>query len=175
MYRRYYDYPSVEPREYDGPFSTIMVGREGIGKTTHVANWMLRGEYYGNLFEPENIYLITGRKDSPLVRALNIQPDHVFHPAAWIHRNENLLDSALCSLLSDIMNNYDRQKAPRTIFIIDDMRDLNDISEFITKLFVTGRPFNISSIVTTRTRYDQMLRSIDANKTDLVELLLNKQ
>jgi len=161
----------------DLPFRMIVVGKSQLsGKSTIILNLLLRPEFYGGKFQPEDIYLISNNK---LDNKLRILADQLDVPGSNIMKfSEDRLQAIydhIEDMASDAVNDGD--KPVNSLMVIDDCSYSGDfkskIDGVISQMFCNGRHINLSIICTSQ-KYSQLSTVMRTNATSAI-LFSNSQ
>ena len=136
----------------DLPFRMIVVGKSQLsGKSTIILNLLLRPEFYGGKFQPEDIYLISNNK---LDNKLRILADQLDVPGSNIMKfSEDRLQAIydhIEDMASDAVNDGD--KPVNSLMVIDDCSYSGDFKSKIDGVISLtiphrGLPFEVSFAV----------------------------
>jgi len=152
----------------DLPVRMVVVGKSQLsGKSTIILNMLLRPEFYGGQFEPEDIYLISNNK---LDNKLRILADQLEVPGSNIMRfSEDRLQSVYDHIEDMAAEAVEEGTIPvRSLVVVDDVAFSGDLKSKIngvmSQLACNGRHANISTI-TTAQKYSQLSTVIRTNCT----------
>ena len=152
----------------DLPVRMVVVGKSQLsGKSTIILNMLLRPEFYGGKFEPEDIYLVSNNK---LDNKLRILADQLEVPGSNIMRfSEDRLQSVYDHIEDMAQDAVEEGTIPvRSLVVIDDVAFSGDLKSKIngvmSQLACNGRHANISTIVTAQ-KYSQLSTVIRTNCT----------
>ena len=155
----------------DLPVRMVVVGKSQLsGKSTIILNMLLRPEFYGGQFEPEDIYLISNNK---LDNKLRILADQLEVPGSNIMRfSEDRLQSVYDHIEDMASEAVEEGMIPvRSLVVIDDCAFAGDLKSKIngvmSQLACNGRHANISTIITAQ-KYSQLSTVIRTNCTAAV-------
>ena len=152
----------------DLPVRMVVVGKSQLsGKSTIILNMLLRPEFYGGQFEPEDIYLVSNNK---LDNKLRILADQLEVPGSNIMRfSEDRLQSVYDHIEDMAAEAVEEGTIPvRSLVVVDDVAFSGDLKSKIngvmSQLACNGRHANISTI-TTAQKYSQLSTVIRTNCT----------
>lgn len=152
----------------DLPVRMVVVGKSQLsGKSTIILNMLLRPEFYGGKFEPEDIYLVSNNK---LDNKLRILADQLEVPGSNIMRfSEDRLQSVYDHIEDMAQEAVEEGTIPvRSLVVVDDVAFSGDLKSKIngvmSQLACNGRHANISTIVTAQ-KYSQLSTVIRTNCT----------
>jgi len=159
---------------FDMPFRIGIVGKSELscGKTTIICNFLLRDNFYKNMFDPENIYIICGssnidEKWSTLIEQLEI-PDSNICMKYDEEYLEVLYDMIKDEFLEAINNN---EKPKHHLVIFDDISFDGCLKKkqygVISKMLSNGRHILLSSIQTAQ-KYTTLSTNSRENFTGLI-------
>lgn len=151
------------------PTKIAIIGKSALsGKSTLVSNLINRPEFYGNDFDGDNIYLVSGsitsdEKIKNIIKFKKIPEDNVF---------SFLNDDVLEVIMATIKDKYedaidDDKKPPHSLVVMDDIAYSKALSkrvgnEKLSELFCNYRHFLTSMIVTAQ-KSTQLARVIRVN------------
>ena len=152
----------------DLPVRMAVVGKSQLsGKSTIILNLLLRPEFYGGMFEPEDIYLVSNNK---LDQKLRILADQLDVPGSNIMRySEDRLQSVYDHIEELAAESMEDGRAPvRSLVLVDDCAFSGDlkcnVNGVMSQLYCNGRHASISTIVTAQ-KYSQLNTVIRTNCT----------
>ena len=158
------------------PMRLLMIAKTGDAKSTTLGNLLLKTEGYKDDFEPENIYIFSGSLDGDeklriIVEELEIPKSNLFSGY-----NGAMLE-VIYELQVDEFNEKREKgiKNPKklnSLFIFDDLAYSNAMNQRgkenqITKIFMNGRKYLISSIVISQ-KYSSVGTSLRENASGLL-------
>jgi len=155
----------------DLPVRMAVIGKSQLsGKSTIILNLLLRPEFYGGMFEPEDVYLVSNNK---LDQKLRILAEQMEVPGSNIMRySEDRLQSVydhIEEMAAEAME--EGQKPVRSLVLIDDCSFSGDlkcnVNGVMSQLYCNGRHASISTIVTAQ-KYSQLSTVIRTNVTAAV-------
>jgi len=136
---------------FDLPFKLAIVGKSQIslGKTSIILNFLLRKEFYKDLFKGENIWVITNNKLDNKLKILKEEkdiPDENFLPY-----DETRLEEIYDMIEEEFQ---EEKKKQQRLIIFDDVAYSGDLKTketgIISKIVMNGRHAGLSSIFTTQ-------------------------
>jgi len=152
----------------DLPVRMAVIGKSQLsGKSTIILNLLLRPEFYGGMFEPEDIYLISNNK---LDNKLRILADQLDVPGSNIMRfSEDRLQSVYDHIEDMAAEAVEQGTIPvRSLVVVDDVAFSGDlkcnVNGVMSQLYCNGRHASISTIVTAQ-KYSQLSTVIRTNCT----------
>ena len=156
-------YYTKKPILFDIPFKLIICGKSQLsGKTTILANLLLRKKYYKNDFKGENIFIVSPslnqNKMKIIIRQLDIPRSNLF---------ETFDEEVLTEIYSMIQDEYEdavesNETPENYLFVFDDMsfsgvlkgRGGAKMHGIVNKMFCNGRHIMLSTILTTQSYVD---------------------
>lgn len=151
------------------PTKIAIIGKSALsGKSTLVSNIINRPEFYGNDFDGDNIYLVSGsitsdEKIKNIIKFKKIPEDNIF---------KTLNDDVLELIMLMIKTKYeeaedDDKKPPHSLVVMDDIAYSKALSkrtgnERLSELFCNYRHF-LCSIIVTAQKATQLARVIRVN------------
>jgi len=153
------------------PFRLLICGAsERSGKSTLVANLILRPEFYGKDFAPENIYIISpsARRDEKwrmMIDRLEIPAENIM-----TEFDEDKLD-AIYQIITEehAQSKADGETPEHWLMIFDDLSYTGELlrNETVQKLICNGRHMLISQIYTAQ-KYTQLDTCVRENVTGAI-------
>jgi hypothetical protein len=153
---------------FDLPMRIAIIGSTGSGKTNLLVNLVGHPDYYGDCFEGENIYIISGslkndQKIKNLVKLKDIPTSNLFD-----RYNENEIQ-ILYDYIKDKFNEeeLDKELTPhRRLIIFDDISFSGGLKNkqfgVITEMICNSRKINVSLIFTSQ-KYSHLSTCIRTN------------
>ena len=155
----------------DMPFRTIVCGKSQLsGKSTIILNMMLRPEFYGGKFDPEDIYLVSNNK---LDNKLRILADQLEVPGSNIMRFSEDRMQSIYDHIEEMAEDSvaEGAKPVNSLIIVDDCAYSGDfktkIDGVMSQMFCNGRHVNLS-IVCTSQKYTQLSTVMRTNATSVI-------
>lgn len=151
------------------PTKIAIIGKSALsGKTTLLSNLINRDEFFGEDFDGENIYIISGSttSDDKLINTIKfkkIPDDNIF-----IQLNDDILEvimSVIKEKYEDALTND--EKPPHSLVVFDDISYSSALSkrvgnEKLSQLFCNYRHY-LTSIIVTAQKSTQLARVVRVN------------
>ena len=149
------------------PFRMVICAKTGLGKTNLLANLLLRPEFYLNDFHGDDIYIWSGSLSGDAKLKTVIEQKNIPEGNTFDGYNEDILKE-LYDVFVDEFNERtaSKKRIYNKLIILDDLsytkclKDKN--ATYINKVFMNGRKFNISIIITSQ-KYTDISTSQRAN------------
>jgi hypothetical protein len=153
-----------KPTIFNIPFKLIICGKSQLsGKTTVLANLLLRKKFYKDDFNGENIFIVSPsiRNDNKLkiiIRQLHIPRSNLIDTY-----DEQLLTEIYSMIEEEYESAVEDERTPENyLFVFDDMsfsgvlkgRNGAKVHGVINKMFCNGRHIMLSTILTTQSYVD---------------------
>lgn len=164
------------------PFRVVICGSSGMGKTSLLANLLLREDFYKNDFakHPENIFIFSGSmgetKMKTILEELEIPKSNQFRSY-----EENELEKILDKLMEDYDMDIEMDQHPKqSLIVLDDLSYTNmfkssKINSQLDRLYCNGRKYLISCITICQ-KYTQLNTCCRENLSGaIIGMCTNKQ
>jgi hypothetical protein len=162
---------------FDLPFRIALIGSSGSGKTSLLVNLVLNPMYYGNDFEGDNIFIISGSMDmdekiQSLVKVKDIPPAHLFKKF-----NEDKIQVLYDFIKDEVLTEMVPHKTiKRRLIIFDDVSFSGGLKDkeygVISEMVCNCRKINVSLIFTSQ-KYTQLSTTIRSQLTGAVFFTMN--
>jgi len=160
---------------FDIPFRIAIIGNSGSGKTSLLVNLILLKEYYGDDFEGENIFIISGSVDQDdkiqtMIKIKEIPYQHIFKKF-----NENKIQ-VLYDFIKDEALKEMNKGIKRRLIIFDDISFSGGLKDkeygIISEMVCNCRKINVSLIFTSQ-KYTQLSTTIRSQLTGAIFYIMN--
>ena len=164
------------------PFRLVICGSSGMGKTSLLANLLLRDDFYKKEFSkhPENILIFSGSMDEMKMKTILSELDI---PKSNQYRNYE--ESELEKILDHLMEEYNvaiesDEEPKQSLIVLDDLSYTNlfkssKINSQLDRLYCNGRKYLISCITICQ-KYTQLNTCCRENLSGaIIGMCTNKQ
>jgi hypothetical protein len=155
------------------PYRLLVIGRTGAGKSNILGCLLLLKDMYRGVFQPEDIYIFSGslqgdRKLQTIIKELDVPTENLFNSY-----NDAVLSEVYDILVDEYKEAVDDKTIPtQKLIVFDDISFDGSLkgqsrSPMINKLFMNGRKFLISTIVTAQ-KYSDISTGARENASGVV-------
>ena len=156
---------------FDLPFRILINGKSQLsGKTTIILNLLLRNSFYRNLFDGENIFIVSNNKLDNKLKILMEQKQ--IPKNNFIKYDEEELEILYDQLEEEFQDEVNEGMKPSArLIIFDDVAYGGDLKSktagILSKIVMNGRHANISSIFTSQ-KFSLVSTGIRTNVTGAI-------
>jgi hypothetical protein len=158
---------------FDLPCRLLIVGAsQRSGKSNCVLNMVVRSEFYGDDFDGDNIFIVSGSLENDeklknLVKAKDIPEENLM-----LEYDEETLTELYDMLKEEYNQSIENKEKPKNkLIIFDDMSFDGSLKAkahgIINKMYMNGRHINLSTIITAQ-KYSDIGTSTRENANGLV-------